>query len=254
MSGDVQAIDFAFSPLNLTITQGSTVSWVNTGVALHTATARDGSFDSGFLNTGDSYSKRFDEPGTFEYFCTLHPDMIGSIVVTGADGTAPLPVTDPALIEPIESPPGDINMLDFVFDPVTMTVPVGGSVTWVNQGAALHTATAEDGSFDSGFLATGESFTMAFESAGVYDYLCIIHPAMVGTIVVDPDAPAQGATDQVVNSPADPQPAATQSAPGSEPAAGVATVDVIFIVIFAMVGLGFLRNLIPAFIGRTRTP
>lgn len=234
ISGDVQAIDFAFAPANMTVPAGSTITWVNTGVALHTATARDGSFDSGFLNTGDSFSKRFDQPGTFEYFCTLHPDMIGTVTVTDAQGEAPPPVQPPAEENPVAAA-ADIDMLDFVFDPVTYTVPLGGSITWVNRGAALHTATAVDGSFDSGFLTTGQSFTETFDQAGTYDYLCTIHPGMVGTIIVDPNAapPAESGGSAV-------------AAVGGQ-GEGMEAGDIFFIVLFGLVGAGFAWSLFRAF-------
>ncbi len=254
VSGDVQAVDFAFSPVNLTVPAGSTITWVNTGVALHTATARNGSFDSGFLNTGDSYSKRFDAPGTFEYFCTLHPDMVGTVIVTADDGSAPPPPITP----PESSAPGaagDIAMLDFVFDPVTLTVPLGASVTWVNQGAALHTATAEDGSFDSGFLATGESFTMRFDREGSFPYLCTLHPGMTGTIIVDPTAPPpnpQTGGGGIENPGSDPTGSNLVSA-STGTSGGPAAADVAFIVLFGLVSLGFARNVIGAMIARRET-
>jgi plastocyanin len=54
----------------------------NTDAASHTWTAVDGSFDSGTLAEGDSFEFVFDGPGTFEYFCNIHPSMTGSVTVT----------------------------------------------------------------------------------------------------------------------------------------------------------------------------
>ena len=66
-----------------------------------------------------------------------------------------------------------------------LTVPVGTTVTWVNRDDQIHTATAVDGSFDSGFLAEGESFSQTFDTPGEYEYFCTPHPWMRGRIVVE---------------------------------------------------------------------
>ena len=50
---------------------------------MHTVTAADGSFDSGFLNEGDTFSYTFDEPGEYEYFCSPHPWMRAKVIVEG---------------------------------------------------------------------------------------------------------------------------------------------------------------------------
>jgi hypothetical protein len=73
--------DGTFAPA-LTVAAGTTVTWTNEDWAPHTATAEDGSFDSGRLNQGDSFDQTFDEPGTFAYHCSFHPGMMGSVVVT----------------------------------------------------------------------------------------------------------------------------------------------------------------------------
>jgi plastocyanin len=78
----VTIAEFAFTPAELTVAAGTTVTWTNEDWAPHTATAEDGSFDSGRLNQGDSFEYTFDDPGTYAYFCSFHPGMMGSIVVT----------------------------------------------------------------------------------------------------------------------------------------------------------------------------
>jgi plastocyanin len=82
----VDIVDFAFDPSSITIEAGGTVTWTNAGDVTHTVTADDGSFDSGDLASGDTYSFTFDEPGTYTYFCEIHPNMTGEIVVTEAAG------------------------------------------------------------------------------------------------------------------------------------------------------------------------
>lgn len=72
----------------------------------------------------------------------------------------------------------------FAFHPTPITVAAGTTVTFTNNDAATHTATADDGSFNSGDLATGASFTHTFGKAGTYTYRCAIHPSMKGSVVV----------------------------------------------------------------------
>jgi plastocyanin len=75
--------DQGFNPARLTISPGTTVTWVNEGQLAHTATAENGSFDSGLLQPGGRYSRRFDQVGETPYFCVPHPFMRGAIVVAG---------------------------------------------------------------------------------------------------------------------------------------------------------------------------
>ena len=74
--------DFSFQPDATDIAVGDTVTWTNEDPAPHTATGQGGSFQSGRLNTGESFSHTFDAAGTFEYFCEFHPNMHGTIVVS----------------------------------------------------------------------------------------------------------------------------------------------------------------------------
>lgn len=80
---------------------------------------------------------------------------------------------------------GDIkvDIADFKFKPPSVTVQVGGTVTWANSDSALHTATL-DGTFDTGNLEQGDSEQATFEEPGTYDYICDLHPFMKGTVVV----------------------------------------------------------------------
>jgi LPXTG-motif cell wall-anchored protein len=76
--------DFQFAPAQITIQEGDTVTWTNDGPTAHSATASDGSFDTGIFSAGGSRSHTFDEPGTFAYICTPHPNMEGTVVVEAA--------------------------------------------------------------------------------------------------------------------------------------------------------------------------
>ena len=83
-SGGVTIADFSFAPATITVSQGDTVTWTNNGPTPHSATASNGSFDTGILPKGESGSHTFDEAGTFSYFCQPHPYMKGTVVVQAA--------------------------------------------------------------------------------------------------------------------------------------------------------------------------
>jgi len=81
----------------------------------------------------------------------------------------------------------DVTIVDFAFGPADLTIQVGDTVRWTNSGATDHTATSTSGpaSFDSGVLATGESFEFTFTVAGLYVYRCSFHHEMTGDITVE---------------------------------------------------------------------
>ena len=73
--------NFMFAPTSLTITVGSTVTWANVDQEPHTVVSDTGLFRSGALDTNESFSFTFDKPGTYHFLCSIHPQMIGTIVV-----------------------------------------------------------------------------------------------------------------------------------------------------------------------------
>jgi plastocyanin len=77
-----------------------------------------------------------------------------------------------------------VKIKDFEFAPSKVTIKVGGTVTWTNDGPSAHTVTADDGSFDSGELQKGKTFSQTFDSTGTFSYHCSIHPSMEGQVVV----------------------------------------------------------------------
>jgi plastocyanin len=74
---------FSFTPMTIHVPAGGTVLWTNDSFLAHTVTADDGSFDSGSVDPGDSFSQLFDEPGTYQYYCEPH----GSPGLHGMSGT-----------------------------------------------------------------------------------------------------------------------------------------------------------------------
>ncbi|HEY5815158.1 MAG TPA: cupredoxin family copper-binding protein [Solirubrobacterales bacterium] len=77
-----------------------------------------------------------------------------------------------------------VEIVDFAYDPDPVTVEEGGKVIWINRDSAPHTATADDGSFDTGTLEEGKLKSESFKTPGEYAYICSIHPEMQGTVVV----------------------------------------------------------------------
>lgn len=112
--------------------------------------------------------------------------------VTQGNGTTATEKTPPKTNAP--APSGEavrsakVAMVDFAFSPPTVTIQAGGKVIWQNEGHQPHTATADDGSFDTGTVNPGKlkSETAAFKQSGTFTYTCQIHPQMKGTIKVVP--------------------------------------------------------------------
>jgi plastocyanin len=86
---EVKIDNFTFSPQRLTVKAGTTVTWINEDDIPHTVvSALDTKlFKSKVLDTEDKFSFTFTTPGTFEYFCSLHPHMTATIVVEAATGS-----------------------------------------------------------------------------------------------------------------------------------------------------------------------
>lgn len=79
---------------------------------------------------------------------------------------------------------GAATIKDRAFHPTTLDVAIGTTVTWTNQDEFGHTVTADDGSFDSGTVSGGATFSQVFDTAGTFAYHCKIHSGMHGTITV----------------------------------------------------------------------
>jgi len=100
---------------------------------------------------------------------------------------------------PGSSVPGCEETADGCFIPSPVTINVGGIVTWENNDTAAHTATGgsategPSGVFDSSLIMAGSSFSHTFEDAGTFDYFCMVHPWMVGAVIVEDPAVAEAA-------------------------------------------------------------
>lgn len=80
----IRIVDFAFRPADVIVVRGTRVGWRNDGPSPHTSTSQEGLWDSGILNTGETFVRRFDRVGAFPYFCAVHPEMQGRVRVRPA--------------------------------------------------------------------------------------------------------------------------------------------------------------------------
>jgi len=90
-----------------------------------------------------------------------------------------------------EAAPNTIEISNFSFAPAVLTVPVGTTVTWVNEDDEPHTVVDSDTAFKSHALDTGDKFSFTFSTAGKFQYFCTIHAHMVGTVVVEASQQSQ---------------------------------------------------------------
>ena len=119
-----------------------------------------------------------------------------ALAACGSSSTTPAPTTAPVASTPASSAPspaastaggggGDaVTIQNFAFGPATLEVAAGTTVTWTNQDSTGHTVTADDGSFDSKTITSGQTFSQAFPTAGTFTYHCSIHKTMTATITV----------------------------------------------------------------------
>ncbi len=78
---DVKIDNFTFGPQIITVPVGSTVTWTNKDDIPHTSVSTDGVFKSKVMDTDEKFSYTFTKPGTYPYYCTIHPKMTGQVVV-----------------------------------------------------------------------------------------------------------------------------------------------------------------------------
>jgi LPXTG-motif cell wall-anchored protein len=114
----------------------------------------------------------------------------------------------------------NVSIVGLSFSPRTLTVQPGDTVVWTNNSGLAHTVTADNGSFDSGSLSPGQTFSHTFSSAGTVPYHCSFHGAaggigMSGTIVVQAAPPPT--TAPPVTAPATAPPTSAPAAPGVAP-------------------------------------
>ena len=167
-----------FDHRSLTVPAGTAVTWTNRGDFIHTTTSVDNLWDSDFLESGETFSFIFSQPGTYDYLCNLHPDMTATITVTSPDAAQPAPTvmaaptptatarpapaatspppptataTPTSMPEPqptsapaVQTAPDSLTVnVDMVnFTHVDLTVQAGTTVVWTNGDRVQHTVTS----------------------------------------------------------------------------------------------------------------
>ncbi|WP_149359532.1 cupredoxin domain-containing protein [Lolliginicoccus suaedae] len=104
------------------------------------------------------------------------PEPVSPTTTTQAPPPAPAQQADPVQ--------RTVDIIGFEFEPGTLTVPVGSTITWVQKDDSLHTVDFTDGT-ESGDLTQGQSYSRTFTEPGTYDYVCFYHPRMTATVIVE---------------------------------------------------------------------
>jgi plastocyanin len=102
-----------------------------------------------------------------------------------SDPGSPSPTTGGGQVYQVPIPSGAANFGAKAFGTGPMTVPAGTTVTWTNTDSLPHTSTSDGGTWDSGTIAPGKSFSAVLSKTGTFQYHCTIHPGMLGTITVE---------------------------------------------------------------------
>jgi plastocyanin len=176
-----------YSPDVAVVTQGYVVEWTNADSVAHTVTSAvdfGETFDSSLISPGKVFSVDSNnlEIGEHEYLCIVHPWMVATLVIEAAKEPTKVTIPKGAAI------PEDGKIF---YDPETVNVAAGTTILWENADNTMHTATSgnpnggADGVFDSDILSAGDTYEFTFADAGTYDYYCILHPWMIGTVNVE---------------------------------------------------------------------
>jgi plastocyanin len=112
--------------------------------------------------------------------------MLRISLFAAALGALPVAAAFAGDATPVAAPPAQIEIRNMHFNPPTLTIAAGTTVTWVNKDENPHTVTDRGLAFRSAALDTGDKFSYTFASAGEFNYFCTIHPMMVGRIIVRP--------------------------------------------------------------------
>jgi plastocyanin len=117
---------------------------------------------------------------------TIRRSLVRGLIVGAAGALSLVIAVAPAVLAADHG----VDIAGFAFSPNSITVSVGDTVTWSNSDAQNHTATANDGSFDTGIVSSGSPKSVTFSTAGTFAYHCKIHPSMTATVVVEDAATA----------------------------------------------------------------
>jgi len=180
-----------YTPSSIHIKKGDSITWVNNDAVSHTVTAAQ--LNSGLIWPQGSkfgisnFTYTFDNSGIISYFCQIHPYMSGTVYVNVTETQRELVSTIGDKVNVFVEMPIDTayeNYYDHYFIPANTFVPIGGTITWVNNDYVPHTATAADNSFDTKIIVPFGSKSLEFTNEGRIAYYCKIHPWMQASITV----------------------------------------------------------------------
>jgi plastocyanin len=119
-----------------------------------------------------------------KYFAVVAILAIVSTLLLGCNGYGSPNTTPASTTATAPIPATTVTISNFAFTPATLTVKVGTTVVWTNKDSTAHTVTADDGTFNSGNVAPGATYSYTFAKAGTVVYHCAIHTYMKGTVIV----------------------------------------------------------------------
>jgi plastocyanin len=159
-----------FKPQIVGINVGDTVTWTNQDTVNHQLIADAGAFTSPVLKPGQSFSFTFTKEDGYPYRDKLNESLRGSVNANG---------------------PGDVSATQVGFQPKTVSVAAGATVTWTNRDTTggMHQIVADDGSFSSPILKLGATYSHTFEDGGTFSYRDTLHPTFTGTVAVSAAPP-----------------------------------------------------------------
>jgi plastocyanin len=184
-----------FVPSRVNVHVGNTVQWVDSDSVSHTITSATFNgivWPQGSSQGPSTFSHTFDNSGTFSYFCQIHPYMTGVAFVDVQETERVLNSTIGSshfVDVRVEMPRNAayINNYGPYFIPSYALVPLNARVTWINRDYVAHTATATDGSFNTGPVLPDQSYTIPIDhNPGSVGYFCQIHPWMQAMLYVSP--------------------------------------------------------------------
>ena len=169
------------------VPQGHTVEWTNADSVAHTVTSSidfGETFDSSLMSASEVFTLDTTnlEVGEYEYLCIVHPWMIATLIIEAPKEPTKIIIPDGAAI---------LEDGQIYYDPEIINISTGTAIIWDNVDNTMHTATSgnpddgSDGVFDSDILSAGDTYEFTFADAGSYDYYCILHPWMIGTVNVE---------------------------------------------------------------------
>ena len=165
---DVEITPRGYNPMSLEILAGDTVRWTNVDRGEHSATADDGSWDTGLIGPRETAELDFKEAARYRYHCEENSDLTGQLTVTDGGG----------------GKVHEVTITERGYDPRGLRIKPGDTVRWTNVDSEKHTATADDETWDTGTIGPRESVELSFRLEAEYGYHCELNSRLRGELIV----------------------------------------------------------------------